>query len=177
MPANARFAVAVHTLGMLAFADEQPVSSERIAESVDTNPVTIRRVFQALGRAGLVVGQMGPNGGARLAREPRAIRLAEVWRAVDDGALFELPRSGGNPHCVVSCAVQPVLSEIFDEATAALERSLAGITLADVIARVQARTGQRMPPSCTGGRVGGTEREVPATVRASGRDLPAPLRR
>ena len=151
MPTNARFAVAIHTLGMLAFADELPVSSERIAESVDTNPVTIRRVFQALGRAGLVVGQMGPNGGARLARDPGAIDLADVWRAVDDGPLFAFPPSGGNPHCAVSCGVQPVLGEIFDEATAALERALSRITLKDVISRVQARTGSRSPVACRNG--------------------------
>jgi hypothetical protein len=71
-------AVAIHTLGMLAFADECPVTSEKIAESVQTNAVSIRRLFQALGKAGLVVGQMGPNGGARLARSPKQITLAEV---------------------------------------------------------------------------------------------------
>lgn len=142
MSANARLAAAVHTLGMLAFADECPVTSERIAESVHTNPVSIRRLFQALGKAGLVVGQMGPNGGARLARAPEKITLAEVWRAVDDDAeLFALPRSGGNPACSLNRAVRPVLAEVFADATAALQASLAGVTLADVIGRVHARAG------------------------------------
>jgi Rrf2 family protein len=150
MAANARLAVAVHTLGMLAFADECPVTSDRIAESVQTNAVSIRRIFQALGRAGLVVGQMGPNGGARLGRAPEDITLADIWRAVehDDDeptpareALFALPRSGGNPECSVNRAVRPVLEEVFDDATAALERSLASVTLSDVIRRVQARAG------------------------------------
>jgi Rrf2 family protein len=141
MATNARLAAAIHTLGLLAFADGEPVTSERIAGSVSTNPVTIRRIFQALGRAGLVIGQMGPNGGARLARAPEAIRLDEVWRALGDGELFAFPPSGGNPHCPVSCAVKPVLGEIFAAAESALERSLAEVTLADVIARVQARSG------------------------------------
>src|ERR1700755_778092 len=83
MSANARLAVAVHTLGILAFAEECAVTSDRIAESVQTNAVSIRRIFQALGKAGLVVGQMGPNGGARLARAPQYITLADVWRAVE----------------------------------------------------------------------------------------------
>lgn len=141
MAANARLAVAIHTLGMLAFADECPVTSERIAESVHTNAVSIRRLFQALGKAGLVVGQMGPHGGARLARTPEAISLADVWRAVHDEALFALPRSGGNPACSMNQAVRPVLCEVFDEATEALVGSLATVTLADVIRRVQARVG------------------------------------
>ncbi len=164
MPANARFAVAVHTLGMLAFADEQPVTSDRIAESVNTNPVTIRRIFQALGRAGLVIGQMGPNGGARLAREPERIDLAEVWRAVGDVELFALPASGGNARCPVCRGVQPVLREIFDEAEDAVTRSLAGITLAEVLARVQARVA---PP--TRGARGRTPRPVGRSADRAGR--------
>jgi Rrf2 family protein len=139
MAANARLAVAIHTLGMLAVADEMPVTSDRIAESVQTNAVSIRRVFQALGKAGLVVGRMGPNGGARLARAPEAITLADVWRAVEDEALFALPRSGGNPACSLNRAVRPVLAEVFDDATSAVEDALGRVTLADVIERVRAR--------------------------------------
>jgi Rrf2 family protein len=163
MAANARLAVAIHTLGMLAFADEMPVTSDRIAESVHTNAVSIRRIFQALGKAGLVVGQMGPNGGARLARAPEEITLADIWRAVDDETLFALPRSGGNPLCSMNKAVRPVLAEVFDDATAAIEASLAQVTLADVIARVQSRTGRSHRFACEtrehtavgGGRISG----------------------
>lgn len=142
MAANARLAVAIHTLGMLAFAEEGPVTSDAIAESVSTNAVSIRRMFQALSEAGLVVGQMGPNGGARLARDASRITLAEVWRAVDDDELFALPKSGGNPYCTLNQNVRPVLAEIFDDASAALEASLARVTLADVISRVVTRTGE-----------------------------------
>jgi len=157
MSANARLAVAVHTLGILAFAEECPVTSDRIADSVQTNAVSIRRIFQALGKAGLVVGQMGPNGGARLARTPESITLADVWRAVDDDALFALPRSGGNPDCSLNRAVRPVLGEVFDDATAALEASLASVTLADVIRRVHARVGGAHRMMCET-----TEHAVPA---------------
>lgn len=139
MAANARFAIAVHTLGMLAFADRMPVSSERIAESVGTNPVTIRRIVQALTRAGLVEGRMGPSGGARLTRPPGEITLRDVYRAVDEGEVFALPRSGGNACCGMSQAVRPVLEEIFAEAAAALEDSLGRLTVAAVIGRVQER--------------------------------------
>lgn len=147
MALSARFAVAVHTLGILALTGDGPVTSERIAESVHTNPVTIRRIFQALGRAGLVVGQMGPNGGARLARAPETIDLAEVWRAVEGRDLFAFAASGGNPTCPVNCGVQPVLGEIFGEAEAALEHTLAGISLADVVARVRTRVGGLRAPA------------------------------
>ena len=146
MALSARFAMAVHTLGILALSGEGPVTSERIAASVHTNPVTIRRIFQALGRAGLVVGQLGPNGGTRLARPPETIDLAEVWRAVEDGDLFAFAASGGNPTCPVSCGVQPVLGEIFGDAEEALEQALSRISLATVVARVRARAGATPAP-------------------------------
>jgi Rrf2 family protein len=151
MALSARFAVAVHTLGLLALDGGGPVSSERIAQSVRTNAVTIRRLFQALGRAGLVVGQMGPNGGARLARPAESISLADVWRAVEDGDLFAFAASGGNPGCAVSCGVQPVLGEIFDRAEAALERGLADVTLATVVARVRSHGGLAAPHPAAAG--------------------------
>ena len=165
MSANARLAVAIHTLGMLAFADECPVTSDRIAESVQTNAVSIRRLFQTLGKAGLVIGQMGPNGGARLARSPEEITLADIWRAVDDDELFAMPRSGGNPCCSLNRAVRPVLGEVFADATAALEHALAGVTLADVIGRVQARAGGAHRFACeTREHVVGSETGLTTTI-------------
>ncbi|HEX8852924.1 MAG TPA: Rrf2 family transcriptional regulator, partial [Pyrinomonadaceae bacterium] len=82
MSANSRFAVAVHALTLLAWAGEEPVKSEYLACSVNTNPVVIRRILCALARAGLVTSQTGASGGSRLARPAAEITLREVYRAV-----------------------------------------------------------------------------------------------
>ncbi len=62
MSTNSRFAVAVHVLSLMAWSGEEPLKSEQVAESVNTNPVVIRRMLLELAEAGLVVSQTGSLG-------------------------------------------------------------------------------------------------------------------
>jgi DNA-binding IscR family transcriptional regulator len=78
MSGNSRFPVAVHVLTALAYRDGESLSSTRLAESVRTNPVVIRRLLIRLGKAGLVEAQVGKSGGVRLARRPESITLLHV---------------------------------------------------------------------------------------------------
>jgi Rrf2 family protein len=88
---SSRVAVAVHVLAYMAWKRSEAVTSERIAASVNTNPVVVRRIVGALRNAGMVTVQPGVGGGATLAREPRDITLLDVYRAVEDGdELFSL---------------------------------------------------------------------------------------
>ncbi|HEY4389291.1 MAG TPA: Rrf2 family transcriptional regulator, partial [Ktedonobacteraceae bacterium] len=59
---NSQFAVAIHTLTLIAQAGDEPITSEYIAGSVNTNPVFIRRILGLLSRAGLVASQPGVGG-------------------------------------------------------------------------------------------------------------------
>ena len=137
---NSRLAVAVHILTLLADAGgEQPVTSEYIAGSVNTNPSLIRRLLGQLARAGLTTAQLGTGGGARLARPASAITLLDVHRAVDEGALFALHRERPNPACVVGRNIQATLERRLDAATAAMEAELARTTIADMLTDVHTR--------------------------------------
>ena len=137
MNTNSRFAVAVHTLGFVGFAaGRHPVTSEDIAVSVNTNPVVIRRVLGLLREAGLVTSQPGPGGGWRLNRRPDAITLRDAYRAVEPDPLFALPQRPPSAACDVGRNVQLVLDHYFKDAEAAMEESLANVTLADVMADV-----------------------------------------
>jgi DNA-binding IscR family transcriptional regulator len=72
MPGGSRFVVAVHVLNLLA-PEDRTVAPDHIAESVNINPVVIRRILGLLGKAGLVVSADGstrprwpnPPGGSR----------------------------------------------------------------------------------------------------------------
>jgi DNA-binding IscR family transcriptional regulator len=157
MAANSRFAVAVHALTALAYRGargEAWTSSEKLAESIRTNPVVARRAVAALARAGLVDSQPGRGGGARLARAPGDISLAAVYRAVARG-----PAEGGdgvlahgvlapnpnppNRRCPVSCAVPRALAPVFAAVEDAVDQALGRTTLADVVAQVG-------PPAASG---------------------------
>lgn len=139
MTGNARFGVAVHILVMLALFD-QPQNSARVAESVDTNPVVIRRILGLLQRAGLVRGRTGPGGGFRLARAAQAVTLEQVFRAVEaDGAAP--PAHRPNRKCPVGRNVSTVLASIGRRAERAFLATLAGQTLADTASQVRRRAG------------------------------------
>ncbi len=139
-----RFAVAIHILMLLASnLLDGPATSLRLARSVNTNPVVVRRITGLLARAGLVRVRRGP-GGAELARPPADISLGDVWQAVNPGGCRPLlPMHGPNTACAVGCSVHAVLGEAFAAAEAAMQASLARTTLASLVSGVQAAAGAR----------------------------------
>ena len=140
---NTRFAVAVHVLTLLAQQGGEPVTSEYVAGSVNTNPSLVRRLLGALARAGLTTSQLGAGGGALLARPAGEITLRDVWRAVDEGELFALHRERPNPQCPVGRNIQAALTAHFDAATRALEAELDRTTIADVLREVSRQERRR----------------------------------
>ncbi|MBB3259529.1 Rrf2 family protein [Paraburkholderia bannensis] len=133
MNTSSRFAFAVHVLALLALQEGAPLSSEMIAGSVNTNPALIRRLLTMLANAGLTSSQLGAGGGALLAREPQAINLLDIYRAVDDAQLFAMHREEPNPACMVGRHIQVALRGIIDDAQRAMEASLAARTLDQVV--------------------------------------------
>jgi Rrf2 family protein len=138
---NSRFAVAVHVLTVLAMNPGEPVTSERIAGSVNTDPSLIRRLLSQLARAGLTTSQLGVGGGALLARPADAITLRDAYRAVSEGELFAMHRERPNPACPVGRNIQATLERRFDAAARALEAELARTTVADMLRDVRRRGG------------------------------------
>lgn len=133
---NSQFAVGTHILTLLAQTPDQSMTSERIAGSVNTNPVVIRRILGLLSRAGLVSSQPGTGGGWQLRRAPEEITLLAIYRAVDEGRLLALHHRSPNPACLVGRNIQYTLEDIFGEAERALEQVLAGQTVALVLQSV-----------------------------------------
>lgn len=138
MAKNCRFAVAVHIATLLALSGDKPATSEWISGSVNTNPVVVRRILSALAKAGLVRSLRGINGGSILARPPDAITLLEINRAVDDEEPPPLHHQTPNQKCPVGRGIQPVLTKVLMQVTAAAEGVLATTTLAQVVADVSA---------------------------------------
>ncbi|HZR41279.1 MAG TPA: Rrf2 family transcriptional regulator [Ktedonobacteraceae bacterium] len=133
---NSQFAVAIHILTLLALqvqSADEPLTSERMAGSVNTNPVFIRRILGSLNRAGLVASQPGVGGGWKLSRDPMSITLLDVYQAVDEGHLLAMPHSTPNPDCLVGRNIQRTLTTYFDEAERAFEQTLAQQTVAQVL--------------------------------------------
>lgn len=134
-----RFAVALHILILLATEPGGQATSNRIAESVGTNPVVIRRLAGQLARAGLLRIRRGP-GGAELARPAEAITLADVWAAMRRPGLPLLPTHPGprRPADRLGALVPGLLRGTFEEAEKAMERQLAAVTLKTLTAALPA---------------------------------------
>jgi Rrf2 family protein len=87
----------------------------------------------SLQEAGVVETQKGPGGGVRLARLPRQITLADVYRAVQTSEPLHLPHTPPNKNCPIGEAMQSILEEVFERAETALTGELARTTLNDVL--------------------------------------------
>lgn len=131
---NSRLSLAVHILTWMAeFAHPWDVeTSDRIAHSVNTNPVILRRLLGAMEKAHLVTVQRGAHAGWKLARKPEEITLLDVYRAVEPAPLFELHHTPPNYRCRVGAGICPALTDIYANAQQALEQDLARTTIADI---------------------------------------------
>ena len=136
MQTNQQFAVSVHVLTVLAAYPDKPVTSETIAESVDTNPVVIRRVMGHLRKHGLVDSRPGTSGGWRLRRQAAEISLSEVYRIVSHEDVLGM-HSHPNPDCPIGSQIQGALGPIFGAAQTAMETALEQYTVADVLEEVR----------------------------------------
>lgn len=139
MPTSSRFAVAIHILAGLTLHSGEPLPSEIIARSAHTNPAVIRRLLSMLNRAGLTSAQLGQGGGALLARPAAEITLLEVYRIVENQALFALHRARPDQSCIVGRYIQESLHPPLDRAIGALEAELGKTTIADIVDDIASR--------------------------------------
>jgi Rrf2 family protein len=130
--------MAVHVLAVLAYKEGDRVTSARLAGSVNTNPVIVRRLLLSLQRARLVETRKGAGYGSRLSRSPGRINLAEVYRAVEAVEPFASPARKANSACPVGHCIRKTLNQVFASAENALERDLEKTTLAGVIGMIKA---------------------------------------
>lgn len=132
-----RFSVGLHILILVASDPPGGATSIRLAASIGTNPVVVRRIAGLLTRAGLITVQRGP-GGASLTRPAERITLREVWRAIhpEGEAMMRVHRAAPEA-CPVGQRIPSLLRQRFDAAEAAMLRDLDHTTLADMVAEAQ----------------------------------------
>jgi Rrf2 family protein len=137
MNTNQRFAVSVHILTLLAASDGS-LTSEAIAESVDTNPVVIRRTMASLREHRLVGSRPGVNGGWHLLRTPDKIGLCEIYRSLEQEDVLAM-HAHPNKRCRVGAHIKDALSEAFTAAQTEMEKALGNYTVANILEDVLAR--------------------------------------
>ncbi|GAA3171060.1 Rrf2 family transcriptional regulator [Nonomuraea roseoviolacea subsp. carminata] len=130
-------------------------STAQLALYYDLPAPYLAKQLQALVKAGALAATTGPRGGFRLARAASEITLLDIVEAVDGTSppyeCREIRQRGRGALPPEDCRRTCVLAEKMADAHAAWRASLAGVTLADVLAAI--------PPSAparTRARLAGT---------------------
>lgn len=135
MQISSRFTIAIHVFACIdTFEKDYKLTSEFLANSVNVNPVVIRRLLQQLKGAGLITVARG-SGGAAITRPLDEITLLDIYHAVecvDNGELFHF-HENPNQACPVGRNIHNVLDDKLDQIQKAMEDEMREITIADVI--------------------------------------------
>src|SRR3712207_4145623 len=134
---TAKAEYAVRAMLELTTTEDGLVKGERIARSQGIPLKFLENILADLRHADVVHAQRGAEGGYRLTREPDAITLGEVIRAVE-GPLASV--RGEPPERVAYEGAAEHLQEVWIAVRASLRSVLDDVTLADVVAgRLPAR--------------------------------------
>ena len=123
---------AVHVLAFLALHPGAALTSERIAESVKTNPAYIRQLMSALRKAGLLASVKG-HPRPTLIKEPEDITLLDVYRAIEGDKPILHQDTHTNPDCGVGVNIQLTLRDYYDEIQKVAEDRMRAITWQNII--------------------------------------------
>lgn len=133
---DTKFSVAVHTLVMFSETEEQ-LTSEKIANSVNTNASYIRKIIALLKKADLLIRHKG-SFNYFLGKAKDEMTLLDIYKAVQQEEHVKViyTHQQANQACPVGSTINKVLDPIVEHAERQLEMDLASQTLADVIARI-----------------------------------------
>ena len=137
---SVQFAVATHIMAALGYYQDEEISSAILAESVNADPTFVRKSLSKLSKAGLVVTKRGQSGASMLSRSPRQITLLDVYRASAAPPAFAIHSYPVDKRCPVSCHLKECMSGLLSQAQSSFERSLAKITLADLVGQLRHKT-------------------------------------
>jgi len=137
---SVQFTVAAHIMAALGYYHGEEISSAILAESVNADPTFVRKSLSKLSKAGLVETKRGQSGASVLARPPRKITLLDIYRASAAPPAFAIHSYPVEKGCPVSSNLKECMSGVLAQAQYSFERSLAKITLADLVGQIREKT-------------------------------------
>jgi Rrf2 family protein len=139
------------------------VSAKEVADSCGIPLPLLSKLLQKLGKTGFLNSEYGTNGGYRLAREPRAISVLEVIRAID-GPIVLANCFTENVSCDHSgrCTVRRPLRRIHE----GILRLLQGVSIEDMLEDLEDPPSGPVPGSLVALR-GSTDATASSLLRKS----------
>lgn len=136
MAINTQFPIAVHLMAALGYRSGRDTTSAQLATSVNTSASFVRRTLAKLSKAGLVETATGKAGACWLARDAKNISLLDIYKAVDAPKAFSIHHYSERKECPVSCHIKDALDKALLKTQKAMEISLDGISLAQIVFQV-----------------------------------------
>ena len=142
MKRDSRLSGVLHVLLHMA-ERRDPMTSEALAQAMQTHPVVIRRILGGLRDAGFVRSEKGHGGGWTIQRALGDITMRDIYDAMGRPALMAMGHRTDAPGCLVEQAVNAALDTSFRDAEALLLARFAQVTLAELAADFHARMAAR----------------------------------
>ena len=111
---NGRFAISVHILTLLAQDQDEWLSSNDVASSININPVLVRKELINLREQGLIISKEGKQGGSKLAISPNEISMADIYKAVRQADLLGKSINAPNENCPIGQKINKNLDDLYD---------------------------------------------------------------
>lgn len=146
MRRDSRLSGVLHVLLHMAEA-KHPITSEALAQAMNTNPVVVRRVMAGLRDAGMVRSEKGHGGGWQIACDLATTSLHDVYVAIGAPYPFALENRNESPGCLVELAVNEALDAAFEQAQALLISELKQLSLATLAEKFHAHYARVGGPS------------------------------
>ena len=135
MHLSTKYSIAVHCLIFIyEYGKDKKVTSELLALSTGSNPVTIRNIISSLKKEGIISVKFG-TGGAAINCPLKEISLYRIYSAVEPDFLSKLigVRPAPSPFCPVGRNIHKVLDASYEKIRGDLCRSLQSVTLNDIV--------------------------------------------
>ena len=135
MHLSTKYSIAVHCLIFIyEYGGNKKVTSELLALSTGSNPVTIRNILSSLKKDGIVSVRFG-TGGATICCPLKEITLYRIYSAMEPDFLSKLigVHPAPSPFCPVGKNIHNVLDISYRKVRDDLCRSLQSVTLEEII--------------------------------------------
>ena len=131
---NTQFSVSIHILSLLAIKNE-PVSSQYIADSINSNATLVRKLCRYLRDGNFIQSSQG-IAGYSLSCSSNDIKLGDLYKLIfADTTHFAKIHGHTNTDCPVGKNITPALDEIYSDVDETIINKLNAYTIKSVIDR------------------------------------------
>ena len=128
---NSDFAIAVHSMLLLAVHKDQLLSSSKLSDMMNVHAVRVRKVLSQLKDEGFITSKEGVNGGFSLACDPGNVTLRALYELTQRDILK--PKCHDCSCCHIGSNIEKVLDKILIEADGRVQEYLQSFTLKKIL--------------------------------------------